>query len=140
MGSVFVDKKEILTFITKSRVGYLGTVDGVAARVRGMDTYRADEDGLIFYTGKIKDVFKQITKNSEVEVCYFANGIQVRVRGKVEIIEDLMLKKEIVENRPFLKPFYKNGGYEAMGVFRLKGKATIWTMKDLGKPTTFIDL
>ncbi len=134
-----MDKNEILAFITKSRIGYLGTVDGVAARVRGMDTFRADEDGLIFYTGKMKDVFKQVAKNPEVEVCYFAEGIQVRVRGKMEIVEDLTMKKEIVENRPFLKSFYKNG-YDALGIFRLKGKATTWTMQDMGKPTTFIDL
>lgn len=134
-----MDKKEILAFITKSRIGYLGTVDSAAARVRGMDTFRADEGGLIFYTSKMKDVFKQITKNPEVEVCYFAEGVQVRVRGRIEIIEDLKLKKEIVENRPFLKPHYKTG-YDNLGVLRLKGKATTWAMQNMGKPTTFIDL
>ena len=134
-----MDKKEILAFITENPIGYLGTVDGKAARVRGMDTFRADEKGLIFYTSKMKDVFKQMAKNPEVEVCYFAKGTQVRVRGKIEIVEDLALKKEIVEKRPFLKPMYEKG-YDNMGVLRLKGKATTWNMQNMAAPTTFIDL
>lgn len=136
-----MDKNEILTFISKNPMGCLGTIDEQAARVRFMDTFRSDENGLIFYTGKVKHVFQQIVKNQQVEVCYYANGIQIRVRGKMEIIEDLKLKKEVVKNRPFLSPFYKKDeDYKQMGLLRLKGKATVWTMKNLTEPTTFIDL
>jgi len=134
-----MDKKEILKFISENPIGYLATVDGKAARVRGMETFRADEKGLIFYTSKMKNVFQQMAKNPEVEVCYFAKGLQVRVRGKIELVEDLALKKEIVEKRPFLKPIYEKG-YDDMAVCRLKGKATTWSMQDMAAPTTFIDL
>jgi len=134
-----MDKKEILAFITANPIGYLGTVDDKAARVRGMDTFRADENGLIFYTSKAKNVFQQMAKNPEVEVCYFAKGTQVRVRGKIEILEDPALKKEIVSKRDFLKPMYEKS-YDGMGVLRLKGKATTWSMQDMTAPTTFIDL
>jgi pyridoxamine 5'-phosphate oxidase len=134
-----MDKKEILAFITENPMSNLATIDGKAPRVRGMETYRADENGLIFYTSKMKDVFKQIAKNPEVEVCYFAKGTQVRVRGKMEILEDLALKKEIVSKRPFLKPFYEKS-YDGMGVMRLKGKATTWSMQNMGATTTYVDL
>ncbi len=132
---------EMLEFINKCHIGFLATSDGGAARVRGMDTYRADESGLVFYTSKGKDVFKQLARNPEVEVLYYANGTQVRVRGKIEVVEDLALKKEIVTNRDFLKPMYPNdAAYANMGVCRLKGKATSWSMQDMTAPTTFIDL
>jgi len=134
-----MDKKEILAFITENPISYLATVDGNKARVRGMETFRADEKGLIFYTSKTKNVFKQIAKNPEVEACYFAKGTQVRVRGKMEILEDPALKKEIVDKRPFLKPMYEVS-YGGMAVMRLKGKATTWSMQDMAAPTTFIDL
>jgi uncharacterized pyridoxamine 5'-phosphate oxidase family protein len=134
-----MDKKEILAFIKENPAGFMATIEGNAARVRGMETFRADEKGLIFYTGKIKDVFKQIAKNPEVEVCYFAKGTQVRVRGKIEIVEDMALKKEIVEKRPFLKPMYEKS-YDGMAVLRLKGKATTWSMQDMAAPKTYIDL
>ena len=136
-----MDKKEILAFIAKNPVSFVGTVDDNKARVRGMETFRADENGLIFYTSKVKNVFKQIEKNREVEVCYFADGLQVRVRGTMEIVEDLALKKEIVEQRPFLKPIYEaTGNYDGMAVLRLKGKATTWSMQDMAAPQTFVDL
>lgn len=135
-----MDKKEILEFISQNNIANLATVDGAEARVRGMDTFRADENGLIFYTGKNKDVFKQMAKNPNIEVCYFAKGIQVRVRGKVEIVEDEALKKEIVSKRPFLQPVYENTSLDNMGVLRLKGKATTWTMQDMAAPVTWIDL
>ena len=134
-----MDKREILAFITANNIGWLATVDGKAARVRGMDTFRADENGLIFYTDKSKNVCQQMAKNPEVEVCYFAKGLQVRVRGKIEMVEDIALKKEIVAKRPFLGS-YSDEDYKAMAVFRLKGKATTWTMQDGDKPAGFIDL
>jgi pyridoxamine 5'-phosphate oxidase len=136
-----MDKNEILTFISKNPMGCLGTIDGQSARVRFMDTFRSDEHGLIFYTGKVKPVFQQIVKNPQVEVCYYANGTQIRVRGKMEIIEDLKLKKEVVKNRSFLALYYKKEeDYKQMGLLRLKGKATVWTMKSLTEPTTFVEL
>lgn len=136
-----MDKKEILDFITANPIAFLGTVADNKARVRGMDTFRADDNGLIFYTGKAKEVYKQIAANPEVEACYFANGTQVRVRGKMEAVEDIDLKKEIVEKRAFLKAVYANDpNFDSMAVCRLKGKATTWSMKDMTAPTTFIDL
>jgi pyridoxamine 5'-phosphate oxidase len=104
-----------------------------------METFRADENGLIFYTSKSKDVFKQIARNPEVEVCYISGASQVRVRGKMEILEDLALKKEIVEKRPFLQQIYQ-GNYDGMGVCRLKGKATTWSMENMAAPKTFTEI
>jgi len=134
-----LNKKEILDFISKNNIGYLATVEGKAPRVRGMDTFRADENGLIFYTDKSKNVSKQMVKNPEVEVCYFAKGLQVRVRGRVEMVEDLALKKEIVAARPFYGEM-SDADYAEMAVFRLKGKATTWTMQDGDNPGGFIEL
>jgi len=132
---------EILAFISQNPKGCLGTVDGQAPRVRFMDTFRADENGLIFYTSKKKSVFQEIIKNPQVEVCYFAKDTQIRVRGLIEIIEDLKLKKEIVAKRPFLAPFYKQDeDYQNMGLLRLKGTATLWNLQNLTAKPTVIDL
>jgi uncharacterized pyridoxamine 5'-phosphate oxidase family protein len=80
-----------------------------------------------------------MAKNPEVEICYFAEGTQIRVRGRIELLEDPALKKEIVEKRPFLKPFYEQG-YDGMAVGRLKGKASVWSMQNMADPMTIIDL
>jgi pyridoxamine 5'-phosphate oxidase len=135
-----MNKEEIIALIKENPIAFLATVDGDKARVRGMDTFRADADGLIFYTGKNKNVFQQIAANPEVEVCYFTKGTQVRIRGRMEVLEDMALKKEITEKKPFLQPFYKDeASYANMAVCRLRGQATTWTMQNLAAPTTFID-
>jgi uncharacterized pyridoxamine 5'-phosphate oxidase family protein len=134
-----MNKKEILAFITANNIGYLATVEGKAARVRAMDTFRADGNGLIFYTDKSKNVCRQMVKNPEIEVCYFAQGLQVRVQGKAVLDEDINLKKEIVTARPFYGAM-TDDDYKAMAVFRLKGKATTWIMEQGDGPAEYIDL
>jgi uncharacterized pyridoxamine 5'-phosphate oxidase family protein len=57
----------------------------------------------------------------------------------MEILEDLDLKKEIAEKRPFLKSIFDES-YEGMGVMRLKGQATTWNMQNMAALKTFTDL
>ena len=136
-------KSEILAFLNENHLCFLATVEGNKPHVRGMDMFRGDENGLVFYTDKQKDVYKQIAKNPEVEICYpdAQKETTVRVSGKMEILDDLEIKKEIVSKRPFLKPVAEQAGYDFMGVFRLKnGKATVWSMQDMAAPKTFVDL
>ncbi len=133
-----MDKKEMIAFINENPIACLATTDGTAAHVRGMETFRADDNGLIFYTNKAKDVFKQIAGHPDVEACYLAGGTQVRVRGKMEAIEDKALKEELLAKRPFLKPGYE-ANPDGLAVCRLKGKATSWSMQDMAAPVTYID-
>jgi uncharacterized pyridoxamine 5'-phosphate oxidase family protein len=140
-----MDKKEILDFITKNPTAYMATVEGKKPHVRAMRTYRADENGILFSTQGNKDVYKQLVKNPETELCYYANDVQVRVAGKFTAVADMAIKKEIVEKRPFLKPQVDKEGWDYLKVFNLKnGKATVLDMKGPptppGAPKTWIDL
>ena len=137
-----MNKDEILAFIKANPMAYMATVEGNKPHVRGMETYRADENGLIFYTNVTKDVAKQIIQNPEVEVCYSNQGTQVRVSGKMERVKDPVLLNEIIEKRPFLKPVVeKFGGLDYMAVFKLKnGQATTWSMQNMTAPKTFTSL
>jgi len=139
-----MDKKEILAFITANPIGFLATTDGKKPHVRAFGTYRADENGIIYFTQSVKDVCKQLLKYPDVKVCYWANELQIRVVGKAECLEDMALKKEIVEKRPFLKPQIEANGFDYLKIFVLKGaKATVWDRKKGAKPEepkTWIDL
>jgi uncharacterized pyridoxamine 5'-phosphate oxidase family protein len=129
-----MDKKEILAFITKNPTVYMATIEGTKPHVRAMGTFRADENGIIFSMQSPKDVYKQLVKNPEVELCYFADGVQIRVSGRFEPVTDMALKKAIVEKRPFYKPGVEKKGWDYVGAFILKnGKATVMDMK--GPPT-----
>lgn len=136
-------KTEIIEFINKNPAAHLATVDGGKPHVRGMLIYRADEQGILFHTGTSKDLYKQLMKNPDVELCFnsYKENIQVRVSGQAEEVKDSALKKEIVEARPFLKPWLEQYGEDLLAVFRVtKATAVIWTMATNFAPKTPITL
>ena len=135
-----MDKKEILEFITKNPVAYVGTVEGSKPHVRALGTYRADENGIIFSMQSDKNVYKQVMTNPEIEACYFAEGVQIRVAGQMEPVADMDLKKEIAEARPFVKPGVEQHGWDYVGAFKVvNAKAIILDMNNPG-PMTYTDL
>lgn len=136
-------KTDILALINANPACHLATVEGNTPHVRGILLYRADEDGLVFHTGNMKDLHRQLTQNPRVELCFndFQRGIQVRVSGSIELVEDMALKKEIAAKRDFLKPWVEQWGWDMLVVYRLRnGKATTWTMPTNFDPKTYVEL
>lgn len=144
-GITAMNKKEIFDFLNANPVFHLATVEDGRPHVRGMYLYRADENGILFHTGKTKDLHRQLAENPNVEMS-FNNGklgdlVQIRVSGVVELIEDIELKKEIVKRRSFLKPWVERDGYETLAVYRLEnGRAAVWTMKTNFAPKGLVEL
>jgi len=131
-------REQILEFLNANPVCHLATCEGKQPRVRGMMMYRADSIGLIFHTGNYKALARQLVANQQVELCFNSQDTQVRVAGVAEIVEDLGLKKEIVEARPFLKPWVEKHGYELLVVFRvMQCQAAVWTMATNFEPTRY---
>ena len=123
-----MDKSEVLDFITKHPTAYLATAEGSQPHVRAMGTYRADENGIIFAMQSDKDVYKQLTGNPQVEVCYFA--------GKLIEDKSQALKEEVTEKRTFYKPGVEQHGWDYVGVFRMtEAKATALDMKAPPSPS-----
>jgi pyridoxamine 5'-phosphate oxidase len=136
-------KEEVIEFAAKNPVFSLATTDGGRPRVRMMMLYRADDNGLIFTTGRDKDVNKQLQASPAVEMCFYNadQGREVRIEGAVEAVDDVELKKQIVEGFPFLKPWVESQGYDVMATYRLpSGKATTWTMETNFEPKQYIQL
>jgi len=137
-----MNKDEIIAFLNANKDSYFATVEGNKPHVRGMGIVKADENGIIIQTSTYKDIYKQLSANPNVELCFHnaKDGIQVRVSGAVEPVDDKKLKDEIIALRPFLKSQIEQNGYEAIVVYRLKGKAIVWTMKTNFDPKTYIQL
>ncbi len=138
-----MEKNEIFKFMNSNPAFHLATIEGDKPHVRGMFLYRADEKGIIFHSGKQKDLHGQIMKNPNVELC-FINAkelAQVRVSGLAESVDDIELKKEIVGKREFLKPLVDKSGYDSLSVYRVSNlRATVWSMAHNMEPKEFIDL
>ena len=103
-------KQEILEAINKNPAFFLATIDEDKPRVRGMLLYKADENGILFHTAASKDLYSQILKNPNAELCFNCSGTQIRISGKLDIIDDNNLKDEIYAHpsRAFLKT-WKDG-------------------------------
>lgn len=132
-----MQKEQAYELMNNNPAFYLATVDGDAPRVRGMLLYRAGEDGIIFHTGTIKDLYRQILANPNAELCFIdmKTNTQLRVRGVLEIVDDRKLKEEIVAHpsREFLRNWENEGEMESaldvMVVLRMRnGRAVAWTM------------
>ena len=125
-------KEELFQIMNENPVFHLATMDGAQPRVRGMLLYRVDEQGIIFHTASTKDVNQQIQKNPKVELCFQGQGIQIRVSGVLEQVQDDKLRDEIFAHptRKFLQAWKAQGIDGLLQIFRLKnGEAVTWTME-----------
>jgi uncharacterized pyridoxamine 5'-phosphate oxidase family protein len=125
---------KMLEFVKRNNVSFMATLAGGEPRVRAMSTAHIDEKGLTFCTGSSKDVSRQLIENPLVELCFWSTEEkqQLRIRGKMEKLDDEALKKLIVEQKfTFLKPVVEQFGWESLTLFRLEsGKAVTWSSEN----------
>lgn len=128
--------KDCIEFANKYPVCYLATVEGDQPRVRGFMMWYADENGFYFHTGTSKNVCRQLKKNPNIEVCFFAPdpnvGKMMRVTGKARFLDDINLKARLLEERPFLKAIgIAKPDDPLLAVFQIySGEARFWTMEN----------
>ncbi|MBN1407301.1 MAG: pyridoxamine 5'-phosphate oxidase family protein [Calditrichaceae bacterium] len=136
-------REEILKFILENPIFSLATCADNQPYARMIMMYKADkENGIIFSTWKQKDLYHQLTFNPNVELCFYntQQGKQLRIKGRVEILEDEFLKKKIGMKFQFLRPQIEKFGYDSMMVCRLKnGKATFWNMASAFDEKTYFN-
>lgn len=142
-----MNKEQMFELMSKNPAFHMATVEKGEPRVRGMLLYKADEDGIVFHTGTMKEVYQQVLENPKVELCFNAGGVQIRVRGELEIVDDIKVKDEIAEHpsRKFLQGWKASGPlqnfYDTFAVFKLKdGKASTWTIEQNFAPKEYIQL
>ena len=138
-----MNRDEILQFISSHPACHLATTEGNQPRVRGMLICKADQEGILFQTADSKDLWNQIEGNPKVEICFndFQTGLQIRVTGTAEVVEDQGLKEEIVGKRSFLKPAVEKRGYQMIKLFRVrKGRTLVWTREKNFDPKEYIEI
>jgi pyridoxamine 5'-phosphate oxidase len=95
--------KDCIDFANKVKDCAMATLEENHPRVRMMGLWFADETGFYFQAWTFKDVFKQLKLNPELEICFHGRegespSSMMRVRGKVEFLEDINLKKKILKD------------------------------------------
>ena len=137
-----MNKEEILKFLNDNPGFSLATCDGNIPHVRTLLLHKADETGIYFMVGKFKDVYRQLSVNPYVELCFHNEIYQVRITGQIENLDkDMELKKEILSVRPFMASWIEQVGFKYMAVFRLRyGKAFTWSLETELQPKKYLEL
>ena len=98
--------EEVLKFLKECGVYYLATVEDGKPRVRPFGTAEIFEHHLYIQTGNKKDVFKQIQKNPNVEICAFKDGKWLRLRGILKQDDRYEARKDMLDKNPYLRGMY----------------------------------
>jgi pyridoxamine 5'-phosphate oxidase len=127
--------KDCIEFATAIHNCYLATADGNQPHVRVFGLWFADDTGFYFQTESVKAVYQQLKKNNKVELCFYGKTKDstenkvMRVTGEIEFINDMALKKQVLELRTSLKSYGIDKPEDPrLIVFRVnKGEAFFWT-------------
>ena len=122
--------EEILKFLKDAGIYYLATVDNNKPKVRPFGTVEIFEGHLYIQTGKTKDVYKQIEKNNDVEICAFNNGKWIRVSGKLIIDDRVEAKKDMLDKNPNLRSMYNELDDNTIVLYFESGIATIYSFTE----------
>ena len=134
---------EYIKFANENPIGFLATVDDKQPRVRGFQLWYADKSGLYYSSAAGKDIYKQLKTNPKVEVCFFnpksKDMQQMRVTGTVEFINDIEMKKKLLDARPFLKQAGLTPENPGLILFKVaKCTAHFWTFATNSQPKKFV--
>jgi len=130
-----MDFEQYVKFANEHPLCSVATTDGDQPHVRSFSMWFADTSGFYFSTSKLKDVYRQLSTNPNVELSFFAPpenpeaqgsimdiGTEMRVTGTAEFIDDPALKDRLFTDRPFLQPLA-----DVVKIMRVKdGDAWFW--------------
>ena len=122
--------KEVYDFLKDVGTYYLATVDNDKARVRPFGTVNIFENKLYIQTGKSKDVFKQIEKNNNVEICAFKDGRWLRLSGNLIVDDRVEAKKDMLDNYPELRSMYDENDDNTTVLYLDNIKATFYSFTE----------
>ena len=138
-----MELNELLKFVTDNPISFFATLDGDQPKVRALQLFSADKTGLYYSIDAGKDVYKQLKVNPQVEVCFLDPkskvGDMVRVTGKVEFVQDMEIKKKVIEQRPFLKQMgitAESPSFLIMKVAKCQGHH--WSRANMMEPKKYI--
>ena len=125
-----------IEFLKTNKVFHLATVDGTQARVRPFGFVMNRNGRLYMCTGKMKNVYKQMVKNPDIEISAMgAENTWLRVCGHIEFDDSRDTKAQAFEEAPMLLQIYPKGADDDNYVtfYFTEAKATLYSFADAPK-------
>jgi uncharacterized pyridoxamine 5'-phosphate oxidase family protein len=99
-----------LEYLKTNPVFHIATVDGTKARVRPFGFSMKRNDKLYFCTNKTKDVYRQLSQNSEIEISDMGQDrTWLRIRGRIAFDDSREAKVQAFEESTNLLRIYPKG-------------------------------
>ena len=101
--------KEVQAYLKECGAFFIATTDGERPYVRPFGVSEIINDRLYIMTGKVKDVYRQMTANSHFEICALKkSGTEwMRLSGTLVNDETLAVKEEFLKRNRILRSMYK---------------------------------
>lgn len=101
--------KEVQAYLKECGAFFIATTDGDQPRVRPFGVSEIIDGRLYIMTGKVKNVYKQITENGKFEICALkpSGSEWMRLSGTLVNDETMAVKEEFLNRNPGLKSMYK---------------------------------
>jgi pyridoxine/pyridoxamine 5'-phosphate oxidase len=82
--------QDVIAFVKENPACFIATMDGDQPRVRGFLTVLFDDGKFYFTTGTMKSVYRQLSANPNIELCYCSQDFRtmLRIAGKIEFVDD----------------------------------------------------
>jgi uncharacterized pyridoxamine 5'-phosphate oxidase family protein len=136
-----MDLNDCRKFANENKICHLATQEGSQPRVRALLFCHADETGFYLQIGRMKEMYGQLQKNPQVEVCFLTpkGDRMLRVAGKIEFVNDPKIRERIFNDRPFLKKMIQSPDNPNFIILRIPhGQAYFWTFETNLEPKKFI--
>jgi uncharacterized pyridoxamine 5'-phosphate oxidase family protein len=99
-----------LEYLKANPIFHIATIDGTKARVRPFGFSMKRNGTLYFCTNKTKDVYKQLTRNPEIEISDMGNDMTwLRIRGRIAFDESREAKAQVFAESASLLNIYPKG-------------------------------
>lgn len=122
-------------FLKKCGAYFIATVEGDQPRVRPFGTAEIFEGRLYIQTGKVKDVYKQLTANPKAEICAFNGTEWIRISCELVPDERIEAKKDMLDKNPMLRMMYDESDGNTIVLYCRNAHATISSFG--GEPKSF---
>ena len=125
--------KEVLEFLEKAGVYYLATSKNNTPYVRPFGTVNIFEDKLYIQTGKVKNCYKELIDNPNVEISAFYDGKWIRVSGKLVPDDREIAIKSMLDKYPDLRRMYNELDGNTIVLYFKDAIATFYSFIDQPK-------
>jgi len=129
--------KEVQEFLKTCGIYYLATIDNDKPRVRPFGTAEIFEDKLYIETGKKKDVYKQIEKNPNIEICACNGDKWLRISATLVVDDRVEAKKDMLDKNPGLRSMYDENDDNTAVLYLKDAKATFSSFTEEPKVIEF---